>query len=46
MVAELIRAANFFAGYFDQPIKLEIITTVAVVDFDSLTAVGFMRIGG
>ena len=44
MVTELIRAANYFTGNFQQPIKFEILATGASVDVDSLTVVGFMRI--
>ena len=46
MVTERIKAVNYFTGYFDQPIKLEILATGATVYVDSLAAVGFMRIGG
>ena len=40
------KTCQLFIGYFDQPIRLEILATVAAVDDDSLTAVGFMRICG
>ena len=41
----LFRAVNYFTGNFDQPIKLEILATGAAVNVDSLTVIGFMRIG-
>ena len=46
MVTELIRAVNYFTGNFEQPIKLEILATEAVVDVDSLTVIGLMRVDG
>ena len=46
MVTELISAGNYFIDSFDQPIKLEILATGAAEDVDSLTVIGFMRIGG
>ena len=46
MVTELIKAVNYFIGNFYQPIKFEILATGAAVDVDSLTVIGFMRLGG
>ena len=42
----LIRPVNYFTGKFHQPIKLEILTTVAALIVDSMTIIGFMRIDG
>ena len=46
MVTELTRAVNYLTGNFDQPIRLEMLATCAAVDVDTLTVIGFMRIGG
>ena len=46
MVTELIRAVNYFTGYFQQPIKLEVCGYLAArdpVDVDCLMAIGFIR---
>ena len=45
MVTGLIRTVNYFTDNFDQPIKLEILATGAAADVDSLTVIGFMRLG-
>ena len=42
----LIRPVNYFTGKFQQPIKLEILATVPAINVDSMTVIGFMRIGG
>ena len=50
MVIELIRTVNYFAGIFQQPIKLEISATSAAVDpgaavdNDSLAVIRIIRI--
>ena len=36
---------HYFTGNFDKPIKLEILATGAAVHVDSLTVLGFMRLG-